>query len=164
MNRNGPAHIQISPQTDARMNELSREIGRAQKLIDDGTKDKNKAWDEIIEKFAEFAMEGKNARFIANDGYYLYKQPRAGTVTLNEQALKDAISEANWKRITVRKVDSELLESAVQLGLISAEIVDQCITKNPDTFSRERRTWTQDDKRMAQIYGIEVLPETEVSE
>lgn len=153
---------QLGPNVDKKMNELSTQIGEANAVIEEAVRRHDEAWAEVVEVFNEFVVEGKEARFVAADGHYLYKQPRKGGTSLDELRLKTLIFQAHeraeatkiWNSITVRKVDNELLEAAVQTRRLDSELVDSCIEKKPDSFSRIRKTWTKEDRIKAEVLGL----------
>lgn len=154
---------QISARSDKTLNKLSREIGEGEALIEAGTLKKDNAWDSVNEVFNEFSLEGKEARFIADDGHYLQRQERSGQPKLDEDQLYSLIQQTYpkgeatkiWNSITVRKVDSVNLEAAVQLGKLPAALVNNCITPAKKTFARVRQPWTKDDKERAKVLGVE---------
>jgi hypothetical protein len=145
---------QLSPITDRVMNRLSRKITKAQEKIDTGTAEKEASWNEVIDNFSEFRREPGKARFICRDGYTLNWAKREGKTELDPQALRMAISEKLWDQITVRTVDSSLLEAAVIEGLISEETLKTCITTKPPTGIRLHEEWSKEDRERAIIYGI----------
>lgn len=152
---------QISPQADKSLHKLSREIGRAEALIEEGTKIKDESWTEVFEAFQEFAVE--EPKFIADDGFTLTRQSRQGQPKLDEakleQMLREEMNESTfnrlWNQITDRKVNTLKLEQAVQAGKIPAHILESAITMPPLTYARVRRPWSKEDAEKAGIFGVE---------
>lgn len=153
---------QISARSDKLLNKASRELGEAEALIEAGTLKKDNAWESINETFNEHGLEGKETRFIADDGFYLQRQERNGSPKLDEEKLEALIfqtypkAEANriWNSITVRKVDGVKLEAAERTGKLSASLIHECITPAKKTYARIRQPWTKEDKEKAQIFGV----------
>ena len=158
---------QFGPKTDAKLNSLSRYIGSAEERIEEATEAKNKAWENVFEFMDEFAKEGKQARFLASDGYFLFKQPVNRTPKLDETKLYELIQEkysvskakAIWETITERKVSSIALEQAIQSHKLPAELVDRCLTVPETTYSRIRKLWTKEDIERAVVLGIQIQEE-----
>ena len=46
------------------------------------------------------------------------------TVVWNEEILKEMLTPAQWNRVTVRKVDTNLLEAAVTVGRLEISLVE----------------------------------------
>ena len=116
-----------------------------------------------FELFDEFGLTGKDARFIASNGYSLARQVRNGSPQLDEVKLRDLIFRVYsdrkqavkiWNLITERKVSSALVEKAVRTGKLDAELVSECISVPEPTFVRVRREWTKEDKERTQIFGV----------
>jgi len=155
---------QISPKTDKRMNELSRKIGLAEVKIEEGTKEKDEAFREVWELYAEHDVPG--FRFLADDGHAIEQQIRNGTPKLNAETLKEELlfvygekkGKALWKQITitVEQVQTAVLEGLIQQGKIAADVVDRCITIPEPTAARIRRKWTKEDKARATEIGINI--------
>lgn len=152
---------QLSKNTDKILNNLSRTIGAAELLIEKGTAKKDEAWEEV---FGYLEEHGDSARFVANDGYSLIRQSRQSAPKLDEDKLKKLLdkkygrdtADVIWSIITVRKVDSKLLETLVKTGQIDAKIVDECITVPDVTYARVRRVWSKDDVETAAQFDIQV--------
>lgn len=156
---------QISTQADKNLNKLSREIGRAETLIEEGTKLKDDSWKDVFDAFSEFDID--EPKFIADDGFTLTQQSRQGKPKLDEakleQMLKEEIGDQGkfnrlWDQITDRKVNTLKLEQAVQAGKIPAKVLETAITMPPLTYARVRRVWSKEDAEKARIFGVEVQP------
>lgn len=151
---------QISPQADKILHKLSREIGRADGIIKEATKEFDDAWVAVFDLMAEFDTDG---RFIADDGHYLQRQSRQGSPKLDEakleQLLRDEFDYQKfsriWNLITDRKVNTLKLEQAVQAGKIPAKFLEVAITMPPLTYARVRRPWSREDAEKARIFGVE---------
>ena len=151
---------QISPQADKSLHKLSREIGRAEALIKEGTEIKDESWDHVFELMSEFDTDPK---FIADDGFTLTRQSRQGSPKLDEAKLEELLraemdqNKFNklWNQITDRKVNTLKLEQAVQAGKIPAKVLETAITMPPLTYARVRRPWSKEDAEKARIFGIE---------
>lgn len=153
---------QISPQADKSLHKLSREIGRAEALIEEGTKIKDDSWKLVFDAFSEFDVE--EPKFYADDGFTLVRQSRQGSPKLDEAKLEELLklefpepSTFNrlWNLITDRKVNTLKLEQAVQAGKVPAHILETAITMPPLTYARVRRPWSKDDAEKAHIFGVE---------
>lgn len=152
---------QISNKADKSLHKLSREIGRAEALIAEGTELKDESWREVFEAFSEFDVE--EPKFIADDGFTLTRQSRQGAPKLDEAKLEQMLREEMeqgafnrlWNQITDRKVNTLKLEKAVQEGKIPAKVLDTAITMPPLTYARVRRPWSKEDAERARIFGIE---------
>lgn len=153
---------QISEIADKTLNQKSREIGQSKKIIEEQEKKFDEAWEEVFSIFEEFNLSGNKARFIANDGFYLYKQTRPGKSSLDEEKLYAMIfqkytprkAQRIWNSITSLKIDSKKLEAAVQTGLIEAEIVNECVSTSDESHPRIRNEWTKEDREKAAVLGI----------
>jgi len=153
---------QISPKTDEKLNKLSRKISEAEDLIETGTLQKDVSWSQVYDLFEEHNLEGVQARFIADDGHILYKEPRTGSPKLDEDKLRTKIykhydkDEADiiWNSITVQKVDDQALEAAIQSGHLEAKIANACITPGKITFARIHNKWSKEDKERATMLGV----------
>lgn len=162
---------QISPKNDAALNDLSRRIGREKKKIEEATAEHDALWTEVLDIFDEFGREGRAARFIANDGFYLFKQTNGPKPQLDATGLKEAIfskysatkAQRIWNEICEQSVNSALLEAAIQKKRLPAELVAPFITEKNGGFSRIRREWTADDKEKAVLFGIEKVEEDVVT-
>lgn len=154
---------QVSARTDKALNQLSQDIGKAVAKIQEGTMEKDTAWESVFESFKEHDLEGKYARFIASDGFYLQRQERKGSVSLNEKQLYQLLLERYgkakadrvWNSITIKKVDSIQLEAAIQSGKIDGDMVKECLTTGNPTYARVREEWTKEDKERAAALGIQ---------
>lgn len=153
---------QISPQADKSLHKLSREIGRAEALIEEGTQLKDESWKEVFEAFSEFDVE--EPKFIADDGFTLTRQSRQGSPKLDEAKLEELLKQEFpetstfnrlWNQITDRKVNTLKLEQAVQAGKVPAHILETAITMPPLIYARVRRAWTKQDAERAHIFGVE---------
>lgn len=145
---------------DQTLNGLSRKIGKATDDITAAEASKKNAWEKVLEIGAEFAREGGDLRFVANDGYTLAPTTRSGSPRLDEKRLKKLIdanlprAAAIWKSITEPHVNTTLLEQAIQSGKIPATLVDECLTVPEPTLVRNRVKWTKEDNQKAEIFGI----------
>ncbi len=149
---------QLGPTKDERMNELSRLIGEQEKIKDDAQEKFDNAWAEVFETFDEFDRQSSDqARFIANDGFYLQRQIRAGRTVLDEEGLLRHLTPEQIAAITKRVIVPSLLESAVQMGLIEHDLVANFVSEGDPIPVRMRKKWTSADKRMAAQMGIEVV-------
>lgn len=154
---------QLGPDIDKRLNEISRQIGEAETIIETQTQVKDAAWQRAFDFFDEFNRGGKDARFIADDGYTLYRQERQGQPKLDANMLQALIFQRYskveatriWNSITERSVDNTKLEAAVRSQKLDPALVEQCITAPTTTYARIRREWTKEDKERAKIHGIE---------
>lgn len=161
---------QISKDADVKMNKLSRDIGKAEVKIAEGTTEKDAAWTEAFEILDEFDTE-EGAKFITDDGHTLTRQRRQSAPRLNEDLLVQKLKampnmtdkkfQNLWGRITTRTIMSELLEVAVREGKVPLQIVQECMTVPAPTSARIRREWTKDDAEKAKIFGVEILVEGE---
>ena len=152
---------QISPQADKSLHKLSREIGRAEALIQEGTEIKDESWKQVFDHFSEFDVE--EPKFIADDGFTLTRQSRQGSPKLDEAKLEEMLREVMpqgkfnmlWNQITDRKINTTKLEKAVQAGKVPAKFLEVAITMPPLTYARVRRPWSKEDAEKARIFGIE---------
>lgn len=149
---------QFGPETDKKLNRLSRLIGKAERIITKATKKKDESWEEVFQLFEEFAAAN---RFIANDGFTLTKQVVSGSPKLDSVKLQRLLKEhygklfsRRWNSITVREVSPALLEKAIREGKIEAWIVSECMSTPPESYRRVRPEWTKDDAEKAAILGI----------
>ena len=153
---------QISKKADAELDQLSKDLGVAAKKIAEGTQEHDDAWVKIYDTFEEFGQ----TRFLANDGYYLYKQQNNPSPKLDPVALKNLIFERYperkakqiWAAITEPVVSSTLVEQAIQKHLLDATLVTECINTPESTYSRIRREWTKEDYNRAKIFEIQLDP------
>lgn len=151
---------QFGAAVDKRLNQISERIGVAVVKIAEATRDKDAAWEEATSIFQEF--DQIVPRFIAKDGHYLSWQSRRSTPKLNAEKLYqlmiDKFGENRakniWWRITVRTVDSRLLEIAAQRNHEMAQLIDQALTVPPDSKARVREEWTAEDRNRAEIFGL----------
>lgn len=154
---------QISEMADAALNRISRTIGRATAQIKEAEKEFNEAWEEAFETFDEFGLEGKEARFIADDGYYIARQVQQRPTKLDDDLIQLAIfrhygktkGKAIWESITVRKVDPAALQKALLTGEIEPSAVENLLPEMKSTPRRVRDEWTKADAEKAIIFGIE---------
>lgn len=159
---------QFGPEADSQLNQLSHTVGEKKAFIELATKEHDDAWKEIFSIFDEFV--GHEPRFLANDGYYLYRQTRQASPKLDEAKLKRILferlpeEEASlvWNAITEQRVNTTFLEAAVQKKAISAAMVDECITTPKPTENRIRQPWTAEDKIKAQVLGLTIAEELTV--
>lgn len=151
---------QISANADKELNKLSRDIGKAEAQIKEGTELKDTSWDKVFEWMSEFDSDPK---FIADDGHTLTRQSRQGSPKLDEEKLYQLLV-ANlppakmknlWNQITERKINSLKLEQAVQAGKIPAKFLETAITMPPLIYARVRRAWSKEDAEKARMYGVE---------
>ena len=155
---------QFGPETDAHLNALSKYIGTAEADIELATERKDIFWSEVFDTMDEFAKEGKQAKFLASDGYFLFKQPVNRAPKLDETKLYALLYEKYpagrakqlWDIVTERKVNSVALEQAIQQHKIPAELVDQCLTVPETTYNRIRKLWSKDDIDRAVMLGIQI--------
>jgi hypothetical protein len=153
---------QISAKTDQMLNQLSQKITDAENLIEEGTLQRDASWVEVYDIFDEHNLTGVEARFIANDGHILYKEPRNGSDKIDEEMLRTLIfkkyeeDEARliWNSITIQKVDPKLVEAAGQSGNLDRKLINQCIIPGNKTFARIHNKWSKEDKERASILGI----------
>lgn len=159
---------QAGPTIDKELNELSRELTAAEKLIVKGTIAKDKTWTKVKSFLTEFPK--LRNRFIAHDGNVLHLQSRAGKVRLNEERLKNLIFERYkprraaqiWNAITIpqRVVSAELIEVASRRNLLPTSLVSECIEEGLPTEARTHPGWSKDDVEKAAIYDIQMFPMT----
>lgn len=155
---------QISPAADKKLNEYSRKIGDAEERRAAAQTDFDATWAAVVEVFSEFDKRG--IKFLADDGYTIHDQRRAGTPRLDKEKLEELLitrlgerkGKQMWNQITVvtRTVDMGLLEAMSRTGKIPADLVDECITVGEDTFARVRRKFTKEDINEARALGIVV--------
>lgn len=146
---------QLGPTIDARLNAISRLIGDKEEAIARNQAEFDELWREVFSIFDEFNLEGERARFIADDGSYLYRQMRNASPVLHEDELLALLNEEQREAIMTKKVSPLMLESAIQSGLIPRELVNGCITTGDPTPVRKRGKWTSADKRKASLMDIE---------
>lgn len=154
---------QISKKTDKALNGLSEKIGAAVAKIEEGEAEKEEAWNEVKDIFAEHGLEaGPKARFIAKDGFTIKLTKRAGRDKLNQDLLwlrlveekGIYVAKAIWDYITTPIVDTAKLEAAVIDGSITEELLKPCITTGEGSEPRIREEWTKEDRERAVVFGI----------
>ena len=155
--------FQLSQMSDRVMNRLSRKIGKAVEKITEGEREKEEAWTQVKDLFAEHGKEaGPKARFIASDGFTIKWTKRPGKTKLNPDLLFARLVDAHgvtaadniWRSITDRTISPEKLEAAVNLGTITEELLKPCIETGEDIHPRLREEWSKEDKERAVIFGI----------
>lgn len=152
--------FQFGPEVDKRLDELNETVTVSEDTIEMATANKDKAWDEVLGVFDEFARDGKEARFIASNGRTLARTKRQGSPKLDENKLYELLrttygatkADRIWKSITKCVVDSRLLEIAVQDHKVDAELVESCITTPEPTFIRLHPEWTKEDKERLALF------------
>lgn len=150
---------QISRIADRELNKLSRDIGKAEAKIKEGTTEKDTSWDRVFEFMSEFDQP----YFLADDGFTLTRQKRQNAPKLNEEELYRLLMKKFtklqvkkiWNAITDQKVNSLKLEVAVQNGLVPPDVVDKAITEPDPIYARVRRAWTKQDEERARIFGVD---------
>jgi len=140
---------QTSAAFDEALENYSRKIGDAKSRIKVAEEELDEAWDHVLELFREFDIE----RYLAPDGHTLAIQHRNLEPSLNEEKLKKLLTEAQFAQITKPRVDPKLLEAAVLQGVISSDLLEECL-ESRKTISRVYRPWTREDKIKARVLGI----------
>lgn len=154
---------QISELADRELHAISRQIGKAAKQIEEGQKDFDSSWISAFDLFDEFGLEGKEARFIADDGHVLARQMRSRTSKLDDQevlrALQSYYSEKEvkrlWRLITTPVVDPTKLQAAILAGKIAGDSIDSALPQTTQSPARVRTEWSKQDKNRAVVLGVE---------
>lgn len=109
-------------------------VSELDRLVEDlsYSREKRKEY-EKVEKSAQAELvrqfkDRQTKSHSVSDGTHVVKATHVASsrVSVNEDKLIAALSEEDWEKISVRKLDKEKLEEAIVNGEIDAELVAEC--------------------------------------
>lgn len=148
---------QFSETTEKRLEELERQLAKADKE----RKDAQAAYEKLFAAvFSLFDAEGwvdKPARYIATSGMVVERRISDPEERINPEKVKAEVDAKTWTRITdagPRVLNQRKLIRAIQSGVVPAQVVERALEKPAGIVSRHYRAASKEDKQWLELQAV----------